>query len=210
MRTRIKICGVTRPEDAQTVAALGADAVGFVLWSASPRAVTHAVAAAIARALPPFVSRVGVFVDAAPADVSATVGEVGLDAVQLHGDESVERFAACGARVLKAVVLESEEDVARAVALPGEVTPLVDARDPVLRGGTGQVANWRWASALARQREIVLAGGLSADNVEQALRLVRPAGIDVSSGVESAPGVKDVRKLMALFEAVRAADRGAA
>jgi phosphoribosylanthranilate isomerase len=202
-RTRVKICGLTRVHDAALAVELGADAVGFILWPKSPRFVTTLAATAIARELPPFVTRVGVFVNASPEEVRAAVGAIGLDVAQLHGDERAEDYALAATRVMKVVTLESEADVERALALPAHVTPLVDAVDREKRGGTGTRANWALAAHVAHGRRTVLAGGLSAENVGEAISLVRPWGIDVSSGVEAAPGIKDAGKLRALFAAVR-------
>jgi phosphoribosylanthranilate isomerase len=146
-----------------------------------------------------------VFVNASPGEVHGTVAQVGLDVAQLHGDEPVGAFVGIGARLLKVVPLEGDADVDRASALPSGVMPLVDAVDPQRRGGTGRVADWTRAARVAERRPIVLAGGLTADNVGEAVRLVRPWAVDVSSGVESAPGVKDPLRLEAFFAAVQAA-----
>jgi len=202
-RPRVKICGITRLEDAERAVALGADAIGVVLWERSPRAVTALQARAILRALPPFVARVGVFVDAAPATIRAIVDEVELDAVQLHGDEPVEDYVDLRIRLIKAVTLTDDGAVQACTRLPAGVTPLVDAADRERRGGTGQLANWARAAALAGVRPAILAGGLTPANVEQAMREVRPWALDVSSGVEDAPGVKSHDRLRALFDAVR-------
>jgi phosphoribosylanthranilate isomerase len=201
---RIKICGITRREDAELAVAYGADAVGFVFWSGSPRHVTPETAAAIARSLPPFVSRVGVFVNAAAADVERIVRIAGLDVAQLHGDEAVDRYRDLGARIVKAVTLESDDDVARVMTLPHEVMPLVDAVDRQRRGGTGRLADWERAARLAARRPLMLAGGLTPSNVDDAIRTVQPWAIDVSSGVEVSPGIKSREKLAALIARVRA------
>lgn len=200
---RVKVCGITREEDAIRAAELGAAAVGFVLWEPSPRALSIAAAARLAAAVPAGVTRVGVFVDAAPAEVARAVREIGLDAVQLHGDEPVAEFSRVGARVIKAVTLETGRDVETAAALPASVTVLVDASDRVRRGGTGHRADWRLAAALSARREIWLAGGLTVENVADAVKQVRPVAVDVSSGVESSPGVKDAARLAAFLAAAR-------
>jgi phosphoribosylanthranilate isomerase len=146
-----------------------------------------------------------VFVDASVEDVTRIAGDVGLDGVQLHGDERVDRYDGVKARLIKAVFLESGDDVERAATLPAYVTPLVDATDRVRRGGTGQVADWRQAAALAARRPIILAGGLTPENVATAINCVRPWALDVSSGVESAPGIKSPERLAAFFAAVAGA-----
>jgi phosphoribosylanthranilate isomerase len=203
--TRVKVCGIRRLEDAELAVTLGASAVGFVLWDRSPRHIGICEASKIARALPPFVTRVGVFVDAAPQEVTAAVREIGLDAIQLHGDERVEEYEAVPARVIKAVSPGSAEDVTAAIALPAGVSVLIDADAPVERGGTGRPANWTRAAEIARARPILLAGGLTAASVTDAIRQVRPWAVDVSSGVEDAPGIKSARRMQEFFAAVGAA-----
>jgi phosphoribosylanthranilate isomerase len=197
---RVKICGLTRAEDAALAVELGADAVGFIFWPKSPRVTTIANVRAIGRSLPGFVTRVGVFVDAPPDEVATTAADAGLDAVQLHGEEDVERYAAVSARVIKGMALDDDIAVQRAIDLPSHATPLVDAADRERRGGTGQLADWSRAARVAARRPTVLAGGLSADNVAEAIRQVRPWAIDVSSGVEDAPGVKNAARLRQLFD----------
>src|SRR5262245_29788757 len=187
VRPRVKICGITRHEDAQLAVALGADAIGFILWAGSPRAVSAFQARAISKALPPFVTRVGVFVNATPAQIEAEAAMIGLDAAQLHGDEAVDDYAELSLRVLRVAPLKNAEAVDEALALPEWAIPLVEADAGSQRGGSGRTANWAEAGRLASARPIVLAGGLTSDNVGLALRQVRPWAIDVSSGVESAP-----------------------
>jgi len=199
---RVKVCGITRFEDADLAVRLGASAIGFVLWDRSPRRITAVEAAAIARALPPFVTRVGVFVNSPAADVSAAVRDVGLDAVQLHGDEDVDDYKDVAARLIKAVSPQTEEQVSNAVGLSSDIAVLVDATGPVDRGGTGRCANWALAARIARSRPVLLAGGLTADNVVAAVRAVGPWAIDVSSGVEELPGVKSPRRLEEFFAAL--------
>lgn len=208
MTTSVKICGITRADDAALAVALGAAAIGFVFWPDSPRVIAPADARAISDALPPFVTRVGVFVDAPPAEVRAIVAQAGLDVAQLHGDENPADYAGVGARLLKTVTLEDDAALERARAQPESVTLLVDAADRQRRGGTGQRADWDRARQLVQLRPIILAGGLSAATVGEALARVEPAAIDVSSGVESAPGVKSRDRLAALFDAVAAFARG--
>lgn len=300
----VKVCGITRVEDARLAAALGASALGFVFWRRSPRALPVESAAAIVRELPPFVAAVGVFVNQPIAEVIDTARRVPLDVVQLHGEEPPEYVAALPGRLFKAVpasrredaageptpadgVVESADDdasrdqpdadseagraraprpgsrgasvavapvafgtararepsssarpgeamsrvgAARAretgraarlagtavvaagpgragdvLAWPPHVVPLVDAADPVRRGGTGRAADWELARRLAAARPIVLAGGLDASNVRRAVEYVRPWAVDVSSGVEARPGVKDPDRLRAFFASLETA-----
>jgi phosphoribosylanthranilate isomerase len=207
MRTRVKICGITREQDALAAAAAGADAIGFVLWPGSPRQITPRRAARLGRRLPAFVTRVGVFVNASPAAVTRAVREAALDAIQLHGDENPAAYRRCGAAVIKSVSLSGLADVRKALRYPADVTLLVDVRDLVRRGGTGRVANWPLARRLARRRPILLAGGIGPSNVRQAIRAVQPWGLDVSSEVEVAPGRKSRTKITALMDSVTKVDR---
>lgn len=205
-RVRVKMCGMTRAEDAASAVAIGADALGFVFWPKSPRALTAERARAIAREVPAFIPRVGVFVNAPVDDVAEAIDEAELTAAQLHGTETVEAFEALGVPRLKAVTLDTRAEVDQAAALPSHVLVLVDAIDTVRMGGTGTVADWSLAAALAARRPIVLAGGLNADNVGDAIASVRPWGVDVSSGIERSPGVKDADRMRAFVAAVRAAE----
>lgn len=206
MRTRIKVCGVTRPDDAQLAVALGVDALGFVFWPRSARYVTSAQAAAIASALPPMVCRVGVFVDQPVEQIRRIAAEVGLSVVQLHGDEPPDCWGLVPGVCIKAVGVNASADPGAIAAWPEGVYPLVDALDPVKRGGTGRPADWTVAAAIARVRPTVLAGGLDAANVGDAIARVRPYAVDVSSGVERSPGIKDSNRLRAFVEAVAATD----
>jgi phosphoribosylanthranilate isomerase len=200
--TRVKICGITREQDARLAADLGAAAVGFVFWPGSPRHVTPAQAEGIVRRLPPLVAAVGVFVNQPVEDIEAIAARVPLDAVQLHGDEPLAACLHFGRRAIKAVTLAG---LSAARAWPDAVTLLVDACDPVRRGGTGHRVDWAAVAPVARARRVILAGGLTPRNVGEAVATVRPYAIDLASGVEQAPGVKDERRLRALFEALRRA-----
>ena len=197
----VKICGITRPQDAERAVALGATAIGFIFWPSSPRRVGLDAARSIGRSVPASVLKVGVFVDAPAAELARSVDEAGLDAVQLHGSESPDLVRGLEVRVIKAVALGSPDAEAQIAQWTG-TTLLLDAHDPVRHGGTGRVVDWERAASLARRHEVVLAGGLNPENVAEAVRRVRPAGIDVSSGVEQTPGVKDLVKLAALFDAL--------
>jgi phosphoribosylanthranilate isomerase len=174
----------------------GANAIGFVFWPKSPRCIDPYRARAIAAQLPPFVTAVGLFVNQPREYVNAVASLVRLGAVQLHGDETPEFAASIAAPVIKALSVDDAQ------AWPAGATLLLDAHDPVQRGGTGRTIDWIAAAAIAARRRVLLAGGLTPDNVADAIAQVRPFGIDVSSGVERAPGVKDHRRLKALFEAV--------
>jgi phosphoribosylanthranilate isomerase len=200
--TKVKICGVTRLEDALMAAELGASAIGFVFWPESPRFVDPWRARAIVGALPPGVSAIGVFVDQPSDYVRGVAGLLRLNAVQLHGSETVDAFTGPGHRVIKALAVNDGFDLAQARTLPPDVTVLLDAHDPIRRGGTGQTIDWSVAAAVAAERRTILSGGLNAENVRNAVPQVRPYMIDVSSGVESAPGIKDPGKLRGLFAAL--------
>jgi len=194
----VKICGITRVEDAEAAVAAGASAIGFVFWPDSPRFVDPHRARQIAAILPPFVTPVGVFVNQPLDYVRGVASLVRLGAAQLHGDETTEYAARLSTPVIKAV---STAD-AGTRAWPPPALLLLDVHDPVKRGGTGLTIDWTAAAAVAAQRSILLAGGLTPDNVAEAVARVRPFGIDVSSGVERTPGIKDHQRLRALFEAI--------
>jgi phosphoribosylanthranilate isomerase len=201
--TAIKVCGITRPDDARLAADLGAWAVGFVFWPGSPRYVDPDTARAIVDTLPAPVAAIGVFVNADRDEIERVAAHVRLGVVQLHGDESPALAQSLTRRVLKATTLAAcTEDVL--VSWAG-VGLLLDAHDPARRGGTGQTIDWQAARCVAARRPIVLAGGLRPENVEDAIDTVRPAAIDVSSGIEREPGVKDHARMRALFEVVRRA-----
>jgi phosphoribosylanthranilate isomerase len=202
----IKICGITREEDARAAVDAGAGAVGFVFWPKSPRRVDPERARAIAKTLPPFVTPVGVFVNQSVDEVNAVIRCVRLAAVQLHGDEPVGVLDRLEAPVIKAVTTEGMAEAAD--QWPRNVLLLVDAFDPARRGGTGRTVDWDRARLLAGRRRVLLAGGLTPENVAEAIRRVRPFGIDVSSGVESSPGVKDRALVQALVDAALDAAEG--
>ncbi len=189
----LKVCGITRLADALHAVEQGATAIGFVLWPKSPRAVTVERAAEIIAELPSHVMTVGVFVNEPVDGIRAIAERTRLTAVQLHGDEPPAYADALDWPVIRAV---SVEDIGEASeAWSPETALLVDSIDPVRRGGTGAVVDWTQAAGIALKRRIVLAGGLTPENVASAIRAVRPFGVDVSSGVESAPGVKDFSKV---------------
>jgi phosphoribosylanthranilate isomerase len=198
----VKICGITRVEDAHAAVAAGAQAVGFIFWPGSPRFVDPYRARAIVRMLPPFVSAIGVFVNQ-PADHVASVASLAhLSAVQLHGDESVTEATRVGRPVVKALTLAAADETGLA-QWPSNITILLDVHDREQYGGTGRTIDWEAAAKVACRRQVILAGGINPGNVAEAVARVRPFGIDVSSGVESAPGRKDHAKIHALFAAIR-------
>jgi phosphoribosylanthranilate isomerase len=195
----IKICGITNLDDALAATGLGVDALGFVMWPNSRRAVTAGLLAPIIAALPPFVTTVGVFVDPSADDV-ARAQQAGIQVAQVTG--AVPALPA-GMRLLRAVSLGDRPATVHPFA-PGSDAILIDAHDPVLKGGTGRTVDWSRVRLVAATRPVILAGGLTPENVGTAIEQARPHGVDVSSGVERAPGVKDPDKLAAFVAAVRA------
>ncbi len=206
-RTRIKICGITRREDALAAAAAGADAVGFVFYQKSPRHVAPAAAAAIARVLPPFVTAVGLFVDAPFGEVERVLAAVPLGLLQFHGDEPPEFCAQFGRPYIKAVRVRPGTDLLQyAARYPDAAALLLDAYRPGVPGGTGETFDWNLIPGRIRPA-IVLSGGLGPGNVGAGIEAVRPLAVDVSSGVEAAPGIKDAALVRRFAAAVRKMDR---
>jgi phosphoribosylanthranilate isomerase len=189
----IKVCGITRVADALHAVEQGATALGFVLWPRSPRAVSVDRAAEIIAELPTHVMTVGVFVNEPIDRIRSGAERAHLTAVQLHGDESPTYADALDWPVIRAVSVGEIDQAAK--TWPVDTALLVDNIDPVRRGGTGSAIDWTRAAAVAKTRRVVLAGGLTPDNVANAIRAVHPFGVDVSSGVESAPGMKDLDKV---------------
>jgi phosphoribosylanthranilate isomerase len=203
MPTRIKICGITRPEDGLAAARAGADAIGLVFEARSPRFVDAERAMAVARALPPFVKVVGLFVNAAPDEVRAVMGRVPLDLLQFHGDEPAGFCRIFSRPYLKAIAMREGIDVRSAAGrYPDAAGILLDTHHAQLAGGTGERFDWSRIPA-ELGKPLVLAGGLTPDNVGAAVRQVRPYAVDVSSGVEQTQGIKDARKIGAFVDAVR-------
>lgn len=203
-RIRIKICGITRNEDARAAVAAGADALGFVFYRPSPRFVEPATAAAIVRSLPPFVSSVGLFVNPAAADVRAVLAAVPLTLLQFHGEETDAFCAQFGLPWLKALAVKPARDVWAEIANhPRASGILLDAWHPDLKGGTGQTFEWARFPRDAG-RPLILAGGLTPDNVAQAIAVTHPYAVDVSGGVETAKGIKDAALIKAFVDAVNA------
>ena len=203
MDTKVKICGITNPADAQAAVGAGADALGFIFYEKSPRYVRLANAAAISRPLSPFIMRVGVFVNAPEEFVLSAIRECGLTLLQFHGDESPEFCGQFGIMTMKAFRVHGLETLQQ---IPKYATDayLLDAYSSTTLGGTGEKFNWDLAvEAKKFGKPIFLAGGLTAENVAGAIRKVRPFGVDVSSGVESAPWIKDHAKIKAFIAAAR-------
>jgi phosphoribosylanthranilate isomerase len=211
----VKVCGITRLQDADCAAGLGASAIGFIFWPGSPRYIAPEDAREIVRQKSSRLSTVGVFVNESMEQIGTIVNTVGLDLAQLHGSESPEycrrlaRLSPPGTegrlRLIKAIGLKGEAAADAEAEIDGfdsDVLILLDAHDPARHGGTGRTVDWNAARRIAASRRTILSGGLSAETVGAALESVRPYGIDVSSGVESAPGVKDADKLRRFFEAL--------
>jgi phosphoribosylanthranilate isomerase len=195
--TFIKFCGMTRADDVATACALGVNAVGFVLWPASPRAVDRTRLAALIALLPPQVTPVGVFVSPGADDVQRA-RDAGVEVVQVHGDGGTPIG---GGDVWVARTLDTDLD-----AVPLAQTVVLDAHDPVRHGGTGRTIDWARAATIAARRRVLLAGGLTPGNVGLAIRQVRPYGVDVASGIEDRPGIKNALAMTAFVAAVREAE----
>ncbi len=205
--TRIKICGITRPEDALAAASSGADAIGLVFYADSPRAVTVQEAKDIAQVLPPFVTLVSLFVNAPAETISDVLSQVPVGLIQFHGDEDNRFCRGFGRPWIKALRVRDSMNVAKeAAALSGATGVLLDAWQEGVPGGTGRTFDW----ALVNEKlplPVVLAGGLDEVNVGDAIGGLRPWAVDVSGGVESSPGIKDAEKIQRFVAAVRAADQ---
>lgn len=206
MRTRVKICGITREIDLVSAVDAGADAIGLVFFAKSARYVSPVAAAALVEALPAFVVPVGLFLDAEPEWVREVTRQVRLDLLQFHGNESVEYCRSFGRPYMKAIGAGGQSDVRSLAASFADASALlVDSNEHGKAGGTGHAFDWgRIPADLARP--VVLAGGLGPDNVCEAIRRVRPYAVDVSSGVESSPGIKDARLIEAFMNEVRRGD----
>ena len=203
--TRVKICGITHQEDAETAVEAGADALGFVFAPNTPRFVEPDQVAAIVAQLPPFVTTVGLFVSNDTAKIRATIDRCRLDVIQIHADVSPEFCHALGRRVIKAIRVKDESSLS--ILSDYDVNAfLLDAYVKGKMGGTGQVFDWDLALKAKTYGRIIVAGGLNPDNVAQAVRRVKPYGVDVSSGVESCPGRKDPQKIRDFINAVRSAE----
>jgi len=203
MRTRIKICGITRPEDGLAVAEAGGDAIGLVFYEPSPRNVTIEQAQAVVAALPPFVTVVGLFVNATDDEIREVLDAVPLGLLQFHGDEPAGLCGGYGLPYIKALRMAPGLDVAATAGLYRDAQGiLLDAYQPGVAGGTGEVFDWQ-AVPEGLKKPIILAGGLTPDNVGEGIAQVHPYAVDVSGGVEAAKGIKDINKISAFIDAVR-------
>ncbi|HTT07229.1 MAG TPA: phosphoribosylanthranilate isomerase [Gammaproteobacteria bacterium] len=200
---RVKFCGITRAEDARTAAALGADAIGLVFYAGSPRAVTLPQAMAVVSGLPPFVARVGLFVDPRMEEVEMVLQLGGVDVLQFHGAEPPEFCRHFGRPYIKALRMRPGMNVRAEVERhPDAAAVLLDTHEAGKPGGTGRAFDW---TLIPRDlpRPVILAGGLTPDNVAAAIRQAQPYAVDVSGGIESAPGVKDAGLMQAFLHEVK-------
>jgi phosphoribosylanthranilate isomerase len=202
--TRVKICGITNREDALAAAEAGADALGFIFVPGTSRQVSAAVARAIIAELPPFVLPVGVFLNAGGAEIRAAIEQCGLGAVQLHGSEPPDLCAGLPRPVLKTIHVRGPESL-EAMARYRPAAFLLDAHAEDLVGGRGQAIDWTLAAAAARRGRVILSGGLRPESVAAAVRTVRPYGVDVCSGVERAPGIKEPARVREFIRRAREA-----
>lgn len=200
---RSKICGITRVEDALVAAEAGADAIGLVFYDRSPRAVSVQQARAIIAALPPFVTTVGLFVNASRCEIGEILNAVPLDLLQFHGDETSAQCEGHGRPYIKALRVRPGEDIAACCAEYNQASGiLLDTYVPGVPGGTGEAFDWSLVPA-DLGKPVILAGGLTADNVRAAIAQVSPYAVDVSGGVEASKGVKDAEKIRAFIREVR-------
>ncbi len=196
--TRIKFCGLTRQEDIDVAIDLRVNAVGFILWPGSPRAISIDDAASLIARLPASIWPVGVFVRPTPEQIEHAVETAGIRAAQVHGMDDVATLCGVSCELWLAVALARKPST-----LPNGMTILLDAYDEELYGGTGRTIDWDTAAVIAAQHRVMLAGGLNAENVGDAILRARPYGVDVSSGIEDRPGVKNERLMRAFVAAVR-------
>ncbi|MCX5852293.1 MAG: phosphoribosylanthranilate isomerase [Deltaproteobacteria bacterium] len=202
----VKICGITRIEDALAAVECGADALGFVFYRKSPRCIHPEAARRIIDALPRTVSSVGVFVNEDIGIVTSTMEFCGLSMIQLHGNESPDYSRMFPlSRIIKAFSPSSEEDLDAALRYPCRAV-LIDASVPGQYGGTGKRADWELAARLREARPLIISGGLSSENIIEAIRVLSPDAVDASSGVEITPGLKDIDRMETFIKAVRTAE----
>ncbi len=202
MHVKIKICGITRYEDAKTATSLGVDALGFIFYAKSPRAISPQSASEIIRKLPPFVSKVGVFVNESYENICEIANVSGIGTIQLHGDESPEFCSRFSLPVIKAFSVATPQDCA-AISHYHVGGFLLDTWDASLAGGSGRTFDWSIAEEVARTYPgVIIAGGLGPANIAEALAAVRPYGVDVNSGVEIKPGIKNPQKMRTVIDIV--------
>jgi len=207
MRTRVKICGFTQVQDAVAAANLGVDAIGLVFYPPSPRNVSIEQAIEIVNALPAFVTVVALFVDEQEAQIREVLDKVSIDCLQFHGDESVAACELYNKPYMKAIRVKPELDImAIAKEYQNAAALLLDAYHPGIKGGSGSQFDWNLIPQNC-SLPVVLAGGLQVDNAKQAVESVRPYALDISSGVESSKGIKDVAKMAAFIQAINEGDR---
>jgi len=207
MRTRIKICGFTQVDDAVAAAHLGVDAIGLVFYPPSPRNVDIEQAIEIVKALPAFVSVVALFVDEQESKIRQVLSEVAIDCIQFHGDESPEACRLYKKPFMKAIRMKAELDVKQLASQYHDAAAiLLDAYHPGIKGGSGRQFDWNLIPDDC-SLPVILAGGLQVDNAKQAVQAVKPYALDVSSGVESSKGVKDVAKMAAFIQEIKEGDR---
>lgn len=200
---RVKICGITRLEDALLAVRLGADALGFNFWPRSKRYLAPAAAAAIVARLPPRLATFGVFVDPSRAELEEALAVSGVGVAQLHGDEPPALCLGLPVPVVKALRVKTAHDLAGLASY--EVRAFLLDSASAGYGGSGDAFDWSLATAVARELPVLLAGGLGPENVAEAVRTVRPLGVDVASGVESAPGIKDLERMTAFIARAKGA-----
>ena len=200
---RVKICGITQPEDAQLASRLGADALGFIFYPQSKRYVTPERAARLMAKLPPFVTKVGVFVNHPLEEVNRLVMELGLDIIQLHGEETPDYCEGVQTSVIKAFRVQQDSFGPRMLRHYRCTAYLLDTYHSECYGGTGKAFDWNLARSAREYGPVILSGGLTAETLTQAVETVQPEAVDVCSGVESAPGRKDVNKLRAFLAAAQ-------
>ncbi len=207
MRTRVKICGFTQADDAVAAANLGVDAIGLVFYPPSPRHVSIEQAKKIVQALPAFVSVVALFVDEQEVQIRNVLEQLPIDCLQFHGDESAEACRLYNKPYMKALRVKPELDImATAEEYQDAAALLLDAYHPGIKGGSGSQFDWNLIPENC-PLPVVLAGGLQVDNARQAVETVKPYALDVSSGVESSKGIKDVAKMAAFIQAIKEGDR---
>lgn len=201
MRTRVKICGITRRQDAEFAIEMGADAIGLVFYSPSPRAVSVEQAKEIIAHLPPFVSVVALFVNAKPQEVQDCIDTLPIDLLQFHGDETPRYCEQFGRPYLKAIRMREEVDLVElAIQYKSAAAILLDSYQPGTPGGTGKTFDWSLIGNL--DKPFILAGGLTVENVAMAIKQVRPYAVDISGGVEQSKGIKDKQKISAFMQEV--------